>query len=166
MRVGITSLVAVLLATAAPAADYDLLIRGGTLYDGSGGEGVKGDIAVRGDRIVAIGRVGGTAARTIDASGLAIAPGFVNMLSQANEDLIYDGRGMSDLLQGVTLEVMGEGNSMGPFTPAMKAQREARQGDIHYKVEWATLGQYLDWLVKRGVSPNIASFVGAATVRV
>jgi N-acyl-D-amino-acid deacylase len=166
MRIGITALVASLLATSATSADYDLLIRGGTLYDGSGGEGVKGDIAVRGDRIVAIGRVAGTATRTIDATGLAVAPGFVNMLSQANEDLIYDGRGMSDLLQGVTLEVMGEGNSMGPWTPAMKASREANQGDIKYKVEWTTLGQYLDWLAKKGVSPNIASFVGAATVRV
>ena len=155
-----------LIAGRAAAADYDVVIRHATLFDGSGGAGVVGDIAIRGDRIVAIGTAPGTATRVIDARGLAAAPGFVNMLSQADVALIADGRGMSDLLQGVTLEVMGEGESQGPFTPAMRAGEEAHQGDIRYPVTWGTLGAYLDWLAKRGVSPNIASFVGAATVRV
>ena len=160
------SALSALLFAPAQAADYDLLIRHATLYDGSGGAGVIGDIAVRGDRIVAVGVAPGTATRTIEASGLAAAPGFVNMLSQADVALIADGRGMSDLLQGVTLEVMGEGESQGPFTPAMRADEAAHQGDIRYDIAWGTLGGYLDWLAARGVSPNIASFVGAATVRV
>jgi N-acyl-D-amino-acid deacylase len=158
-------LLASAIATAATAADYDLLIRGGTIYDGSGGAGVAGDVGVKGDRIVAIGKLTGSARKVIDAKGLAVAPGFINMLSQSDDSLIADPRGMSETLQGVTLQVMSEGNSPGPITPEVKARWQARQGDIKYPISWNTLGEYLDWLAARGVSPNIASFVGAATVR-
>jgi len=125
-------------------------------------------VLVNGDRIVA---VGGPAAKArgrteIDATGLAVSPGFINMLSWAIESLIEDGRGMSDTLQGVTLEVFGEGASMGPLNARMKALELKRQGDIKFPVEWTTLGEYLDWLTRRGVTPNVASFVGATTVRI
>lgn len=150
---------------AADAPRYDLVIRGGTIYDGSGGEPYVGDVAVEGDRIVAVGAVPGSGEREIDASGEAVAPGFINMLSWANESLIEDGRGMSDLLQGVTLEVMGEGWTMGPTTEAMRAQMEAQQDSIRFPITWTTLGGYLEFLEQRGVSPNVASFVGATTVR-
>lgn len=159
------ALAALLLTASAHAATYDLIVKGGTVYDGSGGPGVKADIAVKGDRIVAVGKVAGTATKTVDASGLAVAPGFINMLSQSTSSLIADGRGMSELLQGVTLEVISEGNSPGPVSPEMKAYAESHMGDIKYPIAWDTLGGYLDWLTKRGISPNIASFVGAATAR-
>lgn len=159
-------LAALIGASAPPAADYDLLIRGGTLYDGSGAPGVVGDIAVKGDRIVHLGgKAPGTAKETIDAQGLAVAPGFINMLSWANDSLIEDGRAQSDIRQGVTLEVMGEGTSSGPLNPQMKKLAVERQGDIKYPIAWTTLGEYLDFLTKKGVSTNVASFVGAATVR-
>lgn len=159
-------LAALIGASAPPAADYDLLIRGGTLYDGSGAPGVVGDIAVKGDRIVHLGgKAPGTATETIDAQGLAVAPGFINMLSWANDSLIEDGRAQSDIRQGVTLEVMGEGTSSGPLNPQMKKLVVERQGDIKYPITWTTLGEYLDFLTKKGVSTNVASFVGAATVR-
>jgi N-acyl-D-amino-acid deacylase len=152
----------------APAAErYDLVIRGGTIYDGSGGAPYKGDVAIEGDRIAFVGRASprkGTL--EIDAAGLAVAPGFINMLSWSNESLIADPRGESDIRQGVTLEVMGEGWSMGPWNAAMKAKEVARQGDIKYPVEWTTLGDYLRHMERRGVSPNLASFVGATTVRI
>ncbi len=154
------------LTLGAAPPGYDTIIRGGTIYDGSGRAPYVGDVAIRGDRIVAVGRVRGGAKRVIDARGLAVAPGFINMLSWANESLIADGRGMSDTKQGVTLEVMGEGSSMGPLSPAMKANEAKRQSDIRYSIGWTTLRQYQDWLVARGVTPNIASFVGAGTVRV
>jgi len=151
-----------------PLPLYDVIIRGGAIYDGSGGAPYVGDVLVNGDRIVA---VGGPAAKArgrteIDATGLAVSPGFINMLSWAIESLIEDGRGMSDTLQGVTLEVFGEGASMGPLNARMKALELKRQGDIKFPVEWTTLGEYLDWLTRRGVTPNVASFVGATTVRV
>jgi N-acyl-D-amino-acid deacylase len=152
-------------AGAQPAATYDVVIKGATIYDGSGGAPYVGDVAIEGDRIVAVGgRAKGE--REIDARGMAVSPGFVNMLSWATESLIEDGRGLSDIKQGVTLEVMGEGWSMGPLNPAMKRQNTERQGDIKFAIEWTTLGEYLDHLTKRGVSPNVASFVGATTVRV
>ena len=154
-----------LLASAAPPA-YDMVIRGGTIYDGSGSAPIVGDIAVKGDRVVAVGTVAGRGAREVDARGLAVAPGFINMLSWATESLIEDGRGQSDIRQGVTLEVMGEGHSMGPLTPAMKDRELRRQGDVKYPISWTTLGEYLGFLEKKGVSPNVASFVGATTVRV
>ncbi|WP_294120885.1 D-aminoacylase, partial [Sphingomonas sp.] len=146
--------------------DYDRVLRGGTIYDGSGGSPYIGDVAITGDRIVCVGECTGTAARVIDVRGLAVAPGFINMLSWSNESLIADGRGQSDIRQGVTLEVMGEGESMGPWSAEMKAHEADRQADIKYPIQWTSLGEYLGWLEKRGVSPNVASFVGATTVRV
>ena len=162
-------LLAGFLATSAapPPADYTVLIKGGTIYDGSGGAPYVGDVAIKGDKIVYVGQhAPGSAARTVDATGKAVSPGFVNMLSWAVESLIADGRGMSDTMQGVTLEVFGEGDSMGPLTPEMKARALKRQGDIKYPIRWTSLAQYLDYITNRGVTPNVASFVGATTVRV
>ncbi len=151
-------------ATSAP--EYDLVLRGGTIYDGSGEPGFVGDVAINGDELAAIGDLGeATAAREIDVSGLAVAPGFINMLSWATESLIHDGRSQSDIRQGVTLEVFGEGFSMGPLSDEMKTGLKERQSDIQYDIEWTTLGEYLDYLVNRGVSTNVASFLGAATPR-
>lgn len=147
------------------ADDFDLIIANGTVYDGSGAEPVQADVAIRDDRIAAIGTDLGEATETIDASGKAVAPGFINMLSWANESLIEDGRSLSDIHQGVTLEVFGEGWSMGPLNEDLKAGMLAQQGDIRFDIEWTTLGEYLDYLVERGISPNVASFVGATTVR-
>ena len=153
--------------SAAPAPTYSVLIRGGTIYDGSGGAPYVGDVALKGDRVVYVGpHAPGRAARTVDATGKAVSPGFINMLSWAVEGLIADGRGMSDTYQGVTLEVFGEGKSMGPLTPEMKRLELKRQGDIKFPIQWTTLGQYLDWLTRKGITPNVASFVGATTVRV
>ncbi len=157
-------LVAGPIAARAPA--YDLIIRGGTLYDGSGKPPVVGDLAIKDDRIVAVGKVDGTAKSEVAAKGMAVAPGFINMLSWATESLIADPKSQSDIRQGVTLEVMGEGWSMGPMNATMKRQETERQGDIKYPIEWTTLGDYFGWLEKRGISTNVASFVGAATVRV
>jgi N-acyl-D-amino-acid deacylase len=147
---------------------YDLLIRGGMIFDGSGSAPFSGDVAVRGDTIAAIGPPLADARGSIevDAAGMAVAPGFINMLSWATESLIEDGRSQSDIRQGVTLEIFGEGHSMGPLNAAMKRETLERQSDIRYAIEWTTLGEYLDYLVARGVSCNIASFVGATTVRV
>jgi N-acyl-D-amino-acid deacylase len=148
------------------APRYDVVIRRGTILDGSGGAPVRGDVAIMGDSIVAVGpSLPGTGAREIDATGLAVAPGFINMLSWANEALLHDGRGQSDIRQGVTLEVMGEGWSMGPLTDSMKALMRTEQADLKYDVTWTTLGGYLDTLVAKGISPNVASFVGATTLR-
>ena len=146
---------------------YDLIIRNGTIYDGTGGPPLAGDLAVNGQVIAAIGPLANAHGRTeLDAGGLAVAPGFINMLSWANRSLIEDGRSQSDIRQGVTLEVLGEGSSMGPLNPTMKRQLRERQGDIKYDIEWTTLAEYLDHLVKRGVSCNVASFVGATTARI
>jgi N-acyl-D-amino-acid deacylase len=155
------------ISAAPPPASYSILIRGGTIYDGSGGAPFVGDVALKADKIVYVGpHARGRAARTIDASGKAVSPGFINMLSWANEDLIADPRGMSDTYQGVTLEVMGEGDSMGPWTPEMKRLEIKRQGDIKFPIRWTSLGQYLEWLTRKGITPNVTSFVGATTVRV
>jgi N-acyl-D-amino-acid deacylase len=154
-------------SSAAPPPAYSVMIRGGTIYDGSGGAPYVGDVAVRGDKIVYVGpHAPGRAARTVDATGKAVSPGFVNMLSWATESLIADGRGLSDTVQGVTLEVMGEGDSMGPLNPEMKRLEVKRQGDIKYPIRWTTLGEYLGYLQRKGITPNVASFVGATTVRV
>lgn len=147
------------------AEHFDLIIAGGTVYDGSGDEPIEANVAIRDDRIAAIGSDLGTANETIDASGKAVAPGFINMLSWANESLIEDGRSLSDIRQGVTLEVFGEGWSMGPLNDDLKADMLAQQGDIRFSIEWTTLGEYLEYLTEKGVSPNVASFVGATTVR-
>ncbi|WP_417452118.1 N-acyl-D-amino-acid deacylase family protein [Kordiimonas sp.] len=150
------------------AAPHDLIIRGGTIVNGSGDARFTGDVIVDGDRIVAVTKGASPAQATeeIDASGLIVAPGFINMLSWAPHTLIVDGRGMSDVLQGVTLEVMGEGSSMGPLNDAMKQTAVNQQGDLRFDIEWTSLGDYFDYMEARGISPNIASFVGAETVRV
>ncbi|MGH8262254.1 MAG: N-acyl-D-amino-acid deacylase family protein [Steroidobacteraceae bacterium] len=154
-------------ALAADANYADVIIHGGTIYDGSGKPGRVADIAIRGDRIVAIGNLRGRrAATSIDATGLAVSPGFINMLSWATQSLIMDPKSQSDIRQGVTLEVMGEGDSMGPLTAGMKDEILKHQSDYKYSIEWTTLGEYLDYLEKRKVAPNVASFIGATTVRV
>jgi len=144
---------------------YDILIRNGTIYDGSGGTPYVGSVAIEGDKISAIGATGGRARQVIDAGGLAVSPGWINLMSWANESLIHDGRSQSDIRQGVTLEVLGEGWSMGPLNDDLKADTKERQGDIQYDIEWTTLREYLEFLVRRGVSCNVASFVGAGGVR-
>ncbi|GAB2798918.1 D-aminoacylase [Rhabdobacter roseus] len=146
------------------AQTYDLIIRNGTLYDGSGGVPYTGDLAIQGQRIAAIGTFKGKAKREINARGLAVAPGFVNMLSHAYSSLLVDGRSLSDLRQGVTLEVFGE-NSMGPLSEAMRQDMLAQQGDYKYEVPWTTLGEFLTHLEKKGVATNFASFVSASEVR-
>jgi N-acyl-D-amino-acid deacylase len=146
---------------------YDLVIAGGTVYDGSGHAPVKTDVGIRGQRIATIGDLSTAATnRRIDARGMAVAPGFINMLSWATTSLLQDGHSQSDIRQGVTLEVFGEGFSMGPLNARMKKDLLEHQGDIKYEVPWTTLGEYLDHLVARGVSCNVASFVGATTVRI
>jgi N-acyl-D-amino-acid deacylase len=146
---------------------YDLLIRNGKIVDGSGSAAFTGDVGIRGDTIAAIGDLKSARGRTvIDAQGMVVAPGFINMLSWAVESLIEDGRSMSDICQGVTLEVLGEGDSWGPWSDSMKQEMKASQGDIKYDIEWTTLGEYLEHLEKRGVSTNIASFVGTSTLRI
>lgn len=146
---------------------YDVVLRGGVIYDGSGRAPQVGDVAIRDDRIVAVGALGEVQAEwEIDVSGLAVAPGFINMLSWAVGSLIEDGRSMADIKQGVTLELFGEGSSWGPLSDEHKAYMAARQGDITYDIEWTTLGEYLEYLERRGVSTNVASLVGATTVRI
>jgi N-acyl-D-amino-acid deacylase len=159
-------LVLPLAAACAKEPEYDVVLRGGTILDGSGKPGYTGDVAITGDRIAYVGPVAdGEGRREIDVKGQAVAPGFINMLSWSNESLLIDGRGQGELRQGVTLEVMGEGESMGPLTAPMKEDALAQQGDLKYPIEWSTLGEYLALLEKKGVSMNVASHVGAATVR-
>ena len=154
----------VIFAQTAP--EYDLLIRNGTIYDGSGREPRRADLLIKGDRIVGVGDYGRVrAAQVVDAGGLAVAPGFINMLSWAVDDLLVDGRSMGDLLQGVTTEIFGEGMSMGPLTEEMKSRQLAAQSDLRFPIEWTTLGEYLRHLERRGVSCNVASFIGATTIR-
>jgi N-acyl-D-amino-acid deacylase len=156
----------IILAACAPRPEIDVVLRGGTIYDGSGRPPFVGDVAIDDGVIVEIGDVGRTRERVeIDVEGMAVAPGFINMLSWAVESLIEDGRALSDIRQGVTLEVMGEGNSMGPVNDTVREEMARRQGDITYDIEWETLDGYLRFLEDRGVSPNVASFVGAATAR-
>ena len=146
--------------------DYDIIIRNGMIYDGSGDQPYKGDLALNGDKIAALGDLSETRGATeIDAAGLAVSPGFINMLSWANESLIEDGRSQGDIRQGVTLEVMGEGSSMGPLTEQMKHNKKENQNLIQYEVEWTTLGEYLQFLEDKGVSTNVASFIGNGTLR-
>jgi N-acyl-D-amino-acid deacylase len=145
---------------------YDVVIMGGRIYDGSGGPSSVADIGIKDGRIAAIGQLRPGAAQVIPAQGLAVAPGFINMLSWATDCLLVDGRSQSDIRQGVTLEVMGEGWSMGPLNDLMRQDMVRSQGDLKFHVEWTTLGEYLDCLVRKGISTNVASFVGATTVRV
>lgn len=153
---------------AASVSHYDLLIRNGSVYDGSGAPPKQVSVAVNGDRIAALLPVGTKVEATtvIDAEGKVVAPGFINVLSWATESLIADGRGMSDTMQGVTLEIFGEGWSGGPLTEAMKADAIKQQGDFKFPITWTTLGEYLEHLEKSGITPNVASFVGATTVRI
>ncbi len=144
----------------------DILLLNGMIYDGLGGKPYPGGLAVQGENIAALGDVSGWSARqVIDLNGLALAPGFINMLSWASETLIADGRSQGDLRQGVTLEVMGEGFSFGPLNPELRAELKRTQGDIQYDIEWTSLGEYLEFLEGRGVSTNVASFVGGGTLR-
>ncbi len=146
---------------------YDFIIRNGTIYDGLGGDPYVADLAIDGDSIAAIGLLTDAHGKEeIDAIGLAVAPGFINMLSWATTTLIEDGRSQSDIRQGVTLEVFGEGWSYGPLNDAMKKEIVDGQSYIKFDVPWTTLGEYLDYLAQRGISPNVASFVGAGTVRI
>ena len=151
---------------AAADAPFDVIIKGGTVYDGTGGEGHVADVAIRGDRIVGVGDFASAVPKkTIDARGLAVAPGFINMLSWSTESLIQDGRSQSEIRQGVTTEIMGEGESMGPLNDRMKARILREQTDIKFEIKWNTLAEYLHYLEQRGISCNVASFLGATTVR-
>jgi N-acyl-D-amino-acid deacylase len=172
MKIKVLSLCALILSLglagcrAARAPEFDIVIKNGTVYDGSGADPLQTDVAITGDRIATVGSVEPERGkRVIDASGLAVAPGFVNMLSWSNESLIADGRSQGEIRQGVTTEILGEGNSMGPLSPAMKARYQAMQGDIRYEISWTSLSDYLRFLEKKGVAPNVASFIGAATLR-
>jgi len=144
---------------------YDIVIEGGTIYDGSGEEPYVGKVGIKDEKVAALGEFEGSGKITIDASGKAVAPGFINMLSWANVSLLHDGRSQSDIRQGVTLEVMGEGSSMGPLNEEMKKEMAEDQGDIKFDVTWNTLGEYLQHLEDKGVSTNVASFVGNGTIR-
>ena len=150
-----------------PSADkFDVVIKGGTVYDGTGGKPRVIDVAIRGDRIAALGNFSADQAKTvIDAKGLAVAPGFINMLSWSTESLIEDGRSQSEIREGVTTEIMGEGYSMGPLNERMKERMVSQQGDIKYEIKWNTLSEYLRYLEGHGISCNVASFVGATTIR-
>src|SRR5881396_1469219 len=148
------------------AADFDVIIKGGTVYDGTGAEPKHVDVAIRGDRIVGVGDFKTAKAKTIiDANGLAVAPGFINMLSWSTESLIQDGRSQSEIRQGVTTEIMGEGESMGPVNDRVRQYMLKQQSDIKYDIKWNTLAEYLQYLETRGVSCNVASFIGATTIR-
>ncbi len=144
---------------------FEVLLRNGLIYDGNGGEPISGDIAIHGDKIAQIGKISGSGRLELDVSDMAVAPGFINMMCWGNESLIEDGRSQSDIRQGVTLEVLGEGWSMGPLNEELKEYKISRQGDIRYNIEWTTLDEYLTFLTERGVSPNVSSFVGAGIVR-
>lgn len=145
---------------------FDVIIKNGTVYDGSGGTPIKADVGIRGDKVAAVGDLSrAKAAMIVDAKGLAVAPGFINMLSWSTESLIVDPRSLGELKQGVTTQIMGEGGSMGPLNDLMKKQMKDDQGDLKYDIGWTTLADYLLYLEKRGVSQNVASYVGATTIR-
>lgn len=148
------------------AQDFDLIIKNGMIYDGSGGKPFKGDVGIKGDKVTKVGNLSKTKAKTtVDANGLAVTPGFINMLSWSTESLIADPRSMGELKQGITTQIMGEGESMGPWNDRLKKLFADSQGDFKYKIEWTTLAEYLQYLEKRGVSQNVASFIGATTIR-
>lgn len=154
-------------AAEAPTQTYDLILRGGTVYDGSGQPPVRADVGIRGDRIAMVGDLSkATAKSELDVAGRAVTPGFINTLSWSTTSLIADGRSQGEIREGVTLEIFGEGWSMGPWNDQMKKEDVEQQGDIRYDIEWTTLAEYLDYLERRGISPNVASLIGAATVRI
>jgi len=170
MRIWVCSLLFTIIIgggqIASADAPFDIVIKGGTVYDGTGGEGHVADVAIRGDRIAGVGDFAkASAKKMIEAHDLAVAPGFINMLSWSTESLIQDGRSQSEIRQGVTTEIMGEGESMGPLNDRMKARIVREQTDIKFEIKWNTLAEYLRYLEKRGVSCNVASFLGATTVR-
>lgn len=145
---------------------YDVIVKNGQVCDGGGGPSRRADVGIKGDRIAAVGDLkSATAAAVIDANGLAVAPGFINMLSWAVDDLVVDGRSLGDIRQGVTTEIFGEGDSMGPLNDEMKRRRKEAQGDLKFPIEWTTLAEYLQYLERRGVSANVASYIGATTIR-
>ncbi|MEN8247871.1 MAG: D-aminoacylase [Bacteroidota bacterium] len=163
----IFSLLLILVITSCTQPDYDVIIRNGMIYDGSGSPAFQADLAIRADTIAFIGNLSEkTANDEYDAKGMAVSPGFINMLSWAVESLIADGRSQSDIRQGVTLEVMGEGWSMGPMNEEMKKESLEDMSDFKYEIQWTTLGEYLQYLEEKGVSTNVASFVGATTLRI
>ena len=162
-----TILLLVILSGCSAPESYDVLIRNGQIVDGSGKPSYTGDVGINADTIAALGTLKNATGKVeIDATGLVVAPGFINMLSWATESLIEDGKSQSDIRQGVTLEVFGEGWSMGPLGEKLKEERLATQGKIKYDIDWTTLDEYLESLVKRGITPNVASFIGATTVRI
>src|SRR5436853_3342931 len=148
------------------ATDFDVIIKNGAVYNGTGSETQHVDLAIRGDRIAGVGDFKNAKAKAVvDAKGLAVAPGFINMLSWSNESLIQDGRSQSEIREGVTTEIMGEGESMGPLNDDLKKRMVQQQADIKFDIKWNTLAEYLRYLEGRGISCNVASFLGAATVR-
>src|SRR3989442_5533581 len=154
------------IAVAARAQDFDVIIKGGAVYDGTGGEAQHVDLAIKGDRIAGLGDFKDASAKTIvNASGLAVAPGFINMLSWSTQSLIQDGRSQSEIRQGVTTEIMGEGESMGTVNDRVREHMLREQSDIKYDIKWNTLTEYLRYLESRGISCNVASFIGATTIR-
>jgi len=155
-----------LISACTSPIEYDIILKNGTIYEGSGNEPFIGDVAISADTIAAIGDLGDAKGKkVVDLQQLAVAPGFINMLSWANVSLIEDGRSQSDIRQGVTLEVLGEGSSMGPLSDTMKIEMVENQGDIKYDIKWTTLGEYLQYMEEKGVSTNVASFVGNGTIR-
>ena len=160
------SLVSQIQAFAGPASDFDVIIRGGTVYDGTGGPPLRADVGIKGDRVSQVGDLSkATADTVIDANGMAVAPGFINMLSWSTESLIIDPRSLGELKQGVTTQIFGEGDSMGPLNDRLKALMKSEQGDLKYDIAWTSLSDYLNYLEKKGVSQNVASYLGATTVR-
>jgi N-acyl-D-amino-acid deacylase len=152
--------------TASRQASFDAILRDGTVYDGTGAPGRRADVGIRGDRIAAVGDLSAAVATTsVDATNFAVAPGFINMLSWSTDSLIADGRSQGEIRQGVTTQIFGEGVSMGPLTPEMKKRALESMGDIKYEITWTTMSEYLRELERRGVSQNVASFVGATTIR-
>ncbi len=146
--------------------EFDVIIKGGTIYDGRGGKAFKADLGIKGDKVAAIGNLSKAKAKhVVEAKGLAVAPGFINMLSWSVESIIIDPRSMGELKQGITTQIFGEGDSMGPLNEQMKKQATDFQGDFKYKIDWTTLAEYLQYLEKSGVSQNVASFIGATTIR-
>ena len=156
-----------LILSCSEGLKVDVLIENGTIYDGTGNSPFKGSVAIKGEKIIYIGSPKSFQTTTrIDATNQAVAPGFINMLSWGVETLIEDGKSQSDIRQGVTLEVFGEGMSWGPLNEEMKVDLLKKQGDIQYEIPWNTLGEYLQFLEDKGVSTNVASFIGATTLRI
>jgi N-acyl-D-amino-acid deacylase len=170
LRKSFALLLALIVATGALAqspkqATFDILVKGGTVYDGTGAAPRRADVGIKGDRIAAVGNLkAATATTVVDATGLAVAPGFINMLSHSENSLITDGRSQGEIRQGVTTQIFGEG-SMGPLSDEMKRRRTSSQGDLRFEIPWTTLAEYMTYLEKHGVSQNFASFVSATTVR-